>query len=102
MSAWQTWSRQTSAFAIMLHDGEYESNARLRAKIEKKFAGSGHYKFSDHVCLVTGPRLATDVLSTLGSGDDESPHAAVFRLNGSFSGRSWTKLWDWTLAAGEG
>ena len=87
------------AFVVMLHDDEPESNAKLRAGIEEKFSGSEHFKFSDHVYLVTGPRLVTDVLSTLGFDDDENLYAAVFRLNGSFSGRSWTKLWDWMKSA---
>ncbi len=28
-------------------------------------------------------------------------YAAVFRLNGSYSGNSWVKLWEWLKAAEE-
>lgn len=84
-----------SAFVVLLHDDEQESNEKLRASIKQKFPGSEHFEFSDHAYLVTGPRLVTDVLDELGLDDDETLFAAVLRLNGSYSGRSWLKLWDW-------
>ena len=84
-----------SAFVVLLHDDEGESTDRLRSKIKEKFPGSEHFEFSEHTYLVTGPRLVTDVLDTLGLDDDETLYAAVLRLNGSYSGRSWLKLWDW-------
>ena len=43
----------------------------------------------------------TDVMEALEMDDDESLYAAILRLNGSYSGRSWTKLWDWMKAAEE-
>ena len=90
-----------SAFAVILHEDEPESSAKIRAHIEEHYPGSNHYKFSDFVYFVTGPRLVSDVLDTLGFDDDDDLYGAVLRLNGSFSGRSWTKLWDWMKAAEE-
>lgn len=84
-----------SAFVVLLHDDEPESSAKLRGRIKEKFPESEHFEFSDHAYLVTGPRLVTDVLDQLGFDDDEKLFAAVLRLNGSYSGRSWNKLWDW-------
>ena len=89
-----------SAFVIMLHDDD-TSNDELRSSIEKTYPGSSHYKFSDFVYLVTGPRLVSDITHDLGFDDDgnEKLYAAILRLNGSYSGRSWIKLWDWLQAA---
>ncbi len=49
-----------SAFAVLLHEDETDSNARLRELIEEKYPGSGHFKFSDFAYLVTGPRLVDE------------------------------------------
>ncbi len=84
-----------SAFLVLLHENEPEANGKLRQQIEKKYPGSSHYKFSDHVYLVTGPRLVNEVQEALGFDEDEKLYGAILRLNGSFSGRSWTKMWDW-------
>lgn len=89
-----------SAFAIILHEDEPESNDKVRARIAEKYPGSEHFEFSPFTYLVTGPRLVSEVVDTLGlQDDDEVVYGAVLRLNGSFSGRSWTKLWDWLRAA---
>ena len=89
-----------SAFAVILHDDEPESNEKIRARIEVEYPGSEHFKFSPLTYFVTGPRLVTEVVDTLGlQNDDDVVFGAVLRLNGSFSGRSWTKLWDWLRAA---
>lgn len=86
-----------SAFAIILHDEE--SSPRLRKLIEEGYPGSEHFKFPDSVYFVTGPRLVTEVTASLGFDDDADLYAARLRLNGSFSGRSWIRLWDWLKAA---
>ena len=88
-----------SAFVVLLHDDEPESNAKLRAGIEERFAGWMHYKFSDHAYLVTGVSSMSDVSSALGFDDDESLHAAVLQLSCSFGGRSWMNLWEWVRMA---
>ena len=88
-----------SAFAVILHEDELESSVKLRERIEEHYPGSEHYKFSDHVYLVTGPRLTTDVTEALGFNQDDDLYAAVLSLNGSFSGRSWVKLWEWLKSA---
>ena len=42
------------AFVILLHEEEPEST-ELRKRIEDRFPGSDHYKFAEHLYLVTGP-----------------------------------------------
>ncbi len=87
-----------SAFAIFLHHDQTESNKRLRKLIEEAYPESAHYKFSDFVYLVTGPRVVSEVAETLKLDDEEDLYAAILRLNGSFTGRSWTAMWDWLRA----
>ena len=41
----------------------------------------------------------SDVLDRLGLDDNDDLYAAVLSLNGSYSGRSWVKLWDWMKTA---
>ena len=84
-----------SAFVVMLHEDEPDAAVVLRERIEEQFPGSEHFKFSDHIYLVTGVRLVSDVLQKLGLDDDVNLYAAVLSLNGSYSGRSWSRLWDW-------
>ena len=88
-----------SAFVIFLHEDEPETNAKLRGRIEDRYPGAGHYKVSEHVYLVTGQRLVSDVGETLGLSDEDELYAAILRLNDSFCGRSHTKLWGWLRAA---
>jgi len=88
-----------SAFVIVLHDDEPEASATLRTRIEEKYPKTEHYKLSEFTYLVTGPRLVSEVAESLGMDDDDKLFAAVLRLNGSFSGRSWANLWDWLRAA---
>ena len=88
-----------SAFAVLLHDDETESKEELTRRIEEAYPGDKHFKFSDGVYIVTGPRLVDDVAKTLGLHDEADRFGVVLRLNGSFSGRSWTNLWDWLRAA---
>ena len=89
-------------FVVLLHEDEPESGNKLRRRIEEHFPGSAHYKFSDFVYLVTGPRLVTEVKEKLRFNEDEDLYGAVLRINGSHSGRSWVSLWDWLRAAEEG
>lgn len=86
-------------FVVLLHEDEPEASDKIRRLIEKHFPGSAHYKFSNCVYLVTGPRLVSEVTDALGFDDDESLYGAVLRLNGSHSGRSWVKMWDWLRAS---
>ena len=89
-----------SAFAILLHDDEPESNARLIERLEDQYPGGKRFKFSDGIYIVTGPRLVSDVSEGLGMvGPDADAYGVVLRLNGSFSGRSSVRLWDWLKAA---
>ena len=89
------------AFAVLLHEEEQEANATLRDRIEEQFPGAANYKFNDNVYLIHGPKLVDEVMERLGIDDDESLYAAVLRLNGSYSGRSWRNMWDWFRAAEE-
>ena len=89
-----------SAFAIILHEDEPEANEKVRNRIEEVYPDSKHFAFSPLAYLVTGPRLVDDVINDLGLHDDDDiVYGAVLRLNGSFSGRSWERLWDWLRAA---
>ncbi|MDE0116080.1 MAG: hypothetical protein OXT07_05630 [bacterium] len=88
-----------SAFAVFLHQDEPEASNKVRKHIEENFPGSNHYKFSEYVYLVTGPRLVNEVSGALGLDDDDDLYAAVLSLNGSFGGRSWVAMWDWLKAA---
>ena len=90
-----------SAFAVILHDNEPEANELLRERIKQQFPGDQHFQFSDNVYLVTGERLVDKVTAKLGFDGGDDVFGAVLRLNGSFSGRSWTRLWDWLKAAEE-
>lgn len=88
-------------FAILLHHDEPDANATLVERIEEKYPEDQHYRFGDTVYIVTGPRLAEDVVKTLGLADDTELAAVILRLNGSYTGRSWTSFWDWMRAASE-
>ena len=85
-------------FAVLLH-GEEASSANVRIRLEGVFPESDYYKFSDHVYLVTGALLTSDVMEKLKITEDEDAYAAVLSLNGSFAGRSWSKLWEWLREA---
>ena len=63
------------------------------------FPESDYYKFSEHVYLVTGAPLTTDVAEKLEITEDEQAFAAILSLNGSYSGRSWSKLWEFLRQA---
>ena len=88
-------------FAVLLHEDESESNATIRERIEKNYPQGHHFKFAENLYLVTGPRLANEVVQALGMVEDVHLAAVVLRLNGSFTGRSWTSFWDWMRAANE-
>ena len=88
-------------FAVLLHDDEPEANERVRERIEEKFPEDQHYRFGDTVYIISGPRLADEVVKALGLADDTDLAAVVLRLNGSYTGRSWTSFWDWMRAANE-
>ena len=87
-----------SAFLVLLHDDD--DNEVIRERISSSYPESDHFRFSDSVFFVTGPRLVDDVANEIGLMDDENPRrGVVVRLNGSHSGRSWKTLWDWLRAA---
>ncbi|MDE0669023.1 MAG: hypothetical protein OXI48_08360 [bacterium] len=88
-------------FAVLLHEDERESNDMIRERIETRYPKDEHYKFAENLYLVTGPRLANEVVEALGMTENDSLAAVVLRLNGSFTGRSWTSFWDWMRAANE-
>lgn len=89
-----------SGFVILLHtDEQKESNDEIRKRIKAEYPGSEHFEFSEFTYLVTGPRLTSDVREALGINEENSLSAAILRLNGSYSGRSWVRLWEWMRAA---
>ena len=88
-------------FAVLLHEDEPESNATIHERIETNYPEDKHYKFAENLYMVTGPRLADEVVEALGMMEDGDLTAVVLRLNGSFTGRSWTSFWDWMRAANE-
>ena len=92
-----------SAFVVILHDDEPDANKVLRERIKEGFPGDQHYEFSDTVHLITGVRLIEQIASKLGFEDEDDDEAlgVVLRLNGSYQGRSYSKLWDWMRAANE-
>lgn len=89
-----------SAFAVILHDDEPEANEKIRKRIEDEFPDADRFEFSEYVYFVTGVRLVDEVKNRLGLGNDDM-FGVVLRLNGSFGGRSWPRLWDWFKAAEE-
>lgn len=86
-------------FAVLLHEQEEESSARIRKRLVDAFAKSDYFEFSEHVYLVTGAPLTTDVADKLEITEDEQAFAAILSLNGSYSGRSWSKLWEFLRQA---
>ena len=90
-----------SAFVVLLHQDHPESSEKLRARIEEQFPKPASYKFAENVYMVTGPKLVDSVTEKLGLNEDDELYAAVLRLNGSYSGRSWRALWDWFTATEE-
>ena len=88
-------------FAVYLHEEESESSATLRERIKDKYPKPEHYELTEHLYLVTGANLVSEVMEALGMDDNENLYAAVLRLNGSYSGRSWRAMWDWFKAAEE-
>ena len=91
-----------SAFVVLLHDDETAEadNDLIREQLRSNYEEADLFEFSDSVFFVTGPRLVDDVATGLGLMDDEQPRrGVVVSLNGSHSGRSWKRLWDWLRAA---
>ena len=91
-----------SAFLVLLHDEDEDENKNsfVRESITTKYPDDAHVEFSDHAFFVVGPRLVEDLANDIGLLDDEPPRrGVVLRLNGSHSGRSWRRLWDWLREA---
>lgn len=89
------------AFVVLLHPDEPDSVKELKAAIDEQFPGKQHFKFSKHAYLITGADFTSDITEKIGMDSSDELYGAVFRLNGSYSGNSWVKLWEWLKAAEE-
>lgn len=53
------------------------------------------YRLTDDVWLVRSRLLIQDLADKLGIGEEHAGTGVVFRLNGSYWGRSELNTWDW-------
>ena len=86
-------------FAVILQETDPEKAATIRERITTRYPDGKHFRISDEIFLVSGPVLSQDIADALGVEDDPEMLLIVLRLNGSFSGRSWSTLWEWLRAA---
>ena len=90
-----------STCIVLLHDeetgGDEFANGQVRSRIQDYFPQN--YKLSSHAYLVHSPMFVREVAERLGL-DTETQHlGAVISLNGSYSGFTSTRLWDWLREA---
>ena len=53
------------------------------------------HELAHNIWLVHSPLLVRDLSNDLGMGDDPLGSGVVFRLNGTYWGRSDQNTWDW-------
>lgn len=87
-----------ATFAVILN----EPNERVAARLRETFPEPNHLSLSPTVYLVSGDLLVDALTAALGfAGDDAIDDAVgvVFRLNGTWGGRSYQSVWDWLARA---
>lgn len=87
-----------STFAVILN----EPNERVLARLRETFPEPNHLSLSPTAHLVSGDLLVDALTAALGfAGDDAIDDAVgvVFRLNGTWGGRSYQSVWDWLARA---
>ncbi len=81
-------------FAVILE----QKNDQLKARLESAYPGNSHAALSETAYLVTSNETVSDVAKTVGiSGPEfiEEVLGLVLKLNGAYSGRYYTEIWDW-------
>lgn len=58
------------------------------------------HELMDNIWLVRSSLLVRDLSNELGMGDEEVGSGVVFRLNGTYWGRSDQNTWDWLSRVG--
>lgn len=81
-------------FAVILE----QKNDQVKARIESAYPGKGHAELSKTAYLVTSDATVSDVAKAIGISDPdftEEVIGIVLKLNGAYSGRYYTEIWDW-------
>ena len=78
-------------FAVMFHDHDPEAIERLKAA----YPAPDHLELQTGVYLINGDLLIEDILKRLGIDRSEGQSALVFRLNGTYGGKTYRSVWDW-------
>lgn len=83
-----------STFAVILE----QKSDRVKSRIEAAYPGNGHAALSDTAYLVTSDATVSDVAKAIGIANPdftEEVIGIVLKLNGAYSGRYYTEIWDW-------
>ena len=78
-------------FAVMFHDHDPEAIEQLKAA----YPAPDHLELQTGVYLINGDLLIEDILKRLDIDRPEGQAALVFRLNGTYGGKTYRSVWDW-------
>ena len=81
---------------VAIFEEAVPSNIVTRAK--DLLSAENVYRLSDAVLLLRGPFANPDSLMNVLQLSEEANTGVVFRLNGSYSGYHYERLWDWLKA----
>ena len=89
-----------STFAVILN----EPNEQVVARLKETYPEPDHLENSPTAYLVVGDLLVDALTTRLGFSDDDAIEGAVgvvFRLSGTYGGRTYRSIWDWLARAEE-
>ena len=78
-------------FAVMFHDHDPEAIERLK----EAYPAPDHIELQPDVYLINGDLLIEDILKRLRIDRPDGRGALVFRLNGTYGGKTYRSVWDW-------
>ena len=83
-----------SIFAVIIHDPD----AGVGSQLEQAYPEREQIQLAPNIYLVSGDLLITDIVERIGLKEEPSG-GVVFRLNGTYSGRTYPRVWDWLARA---
>ena len=86
-----------SMFAVIFHDAAPEMIDRLKAA----YPHPDHLEVQPDTYLISGDLLIEDITKVLGMTPDGDGAGLVIRCNGTYSGRTYRRNWDWLARATE-
>ena len=82
-------------FAVILHDPDPSVITRL----ENAYPDPDHLRIQPNVYLITGDFLIEQIVRDLHFTQEATDAGIVFRLNGTYGGRTYPSVWDWLARA---